>query len=108
MSNSLFKDLTTIETDQKQLESIERLQQAFIDVRRSYRQEYHDSLEHLLTNVKDKMKKNPGMVDAVATYIERFVDEEKHEEAREELYNILAAEMLQTIQTLQHTNCMVM
>jgi hypothetical protein len=107
-SASFFKDLTTVETDQKQLESIDRLQQAFLDVRKSYSQEYKESLNHLLTNVKDKMKRNPGMVDAVNTYVSKFVPVNKQDVAKEELYNLLAAEMLQTLQTLQHATCLVM
>ena len=105
---NLFQDLITIETDQKQLESIDRLQQAFADVRQNYRQEYTDSLTHLIDHVKMKMKRNEGIVEAVRLFVFKFVPVENHEEATEELYNLLAAEMLQTIQTLQHTTCSMM
>jgi hypothetical protein len=108
MSENIFHDLTTIEADQKQLESIDRLQQAFADVRQNYRREYQDSLQHVLANVKNKMKSNEGMVEAVNIYVSRFVSADKEEEATEELYNLLAAEMLQTMHALQHTTCCVM
>ena len=107
-NKNFFQELSIVETDQKQLESIDRLQQAFLDVRKSYSQEYKESLNHLLTNVKDKMKQNPGMVDAVNTYVSKFVPMNKQDVAKEELYNLLAAEMLQTMQTLQHASCVVM
>lgn len=108
MSETFFQDLTIIETDQKQLESIDRLQKAFSDVRRSYRREYQDSLNHLLTNVKDKLKNNEGMVEAVEMYVSKFVSVEKRQNAEEELYNLLAAEILQTMHALQHASCCVM
>lgn len=105
--NTLFHDLSTIEEDTKKLESIDRLQQAFRDVRQSYREEYRDSMTHVLGNIKKKMKKNHGMVEAVNDYVQRFVPGNR-QEATEELYNLLAAEMLHTLQALQHTNCAIM
>lgn len=107
-TNSFFQELATVETDKQQLESIDRLQQAFLDVRKSYSQEYKENLTHLLTNVKDKMKKNPGMVEAVDMYVRKFVPISDQDAAKEELYNLLSAEMLQTLQTLQHATCAVM
>lgn len=107
-NKNFFQELSIVETDQKQLESIDRLQQAFLDVRKSYSQEYKESLTHLLTNVKEKMKRNHGMVEAVDIYVSKFVPVNKQDAAKEELYDLLSAEMLQTLQTLQHATCMVM
>lgn len=108
MDETFFKDLNNIEEDSKKMESIDKLQEAFHEVRESYRTEYQQSLHHVLGNIKEKMSKNKGMVDAVNIYLSKYVAPEKQAPAREELLNMLSAEILQTMQTLQHTSCTVM
>jgi ribosomal protein S7 len=100
--------LNRIEEDSKKLESIDKLQQAFQEVRQSYRSEYQESLDHVLGNIKSKMMQNQSMIDAVTIYVEKYVAPDKRDAASEELYNMLAAEMLQTMQAIQHTSCTLM
>jgi len=107
-NDNFFKDLCTVEEDSKQLESIERLQQAFREVRQAYRDEYNDSMSHILKNIKTKMQHNRGMVDAVNSYVNQFVLPGDRVKATDALYDLLAAEMLHTVQTLQHTSCNTM
>jgi len=105
---NVFSDLKTIEADTQRLERIDKLQKAFQEVRETYRSEYHHSLNHAIGNIKAKMVQNRYMTDAVNSYVEKFVPKEKHDDAREELFNMLAAEFLQTLNTLQHTSCVLM
>lgn len=106
--STIFRDLNILEEDSKQLESIAKLQQAFREVRQNYRDEYTSSMNHVLGQIKEKMRKNHGMVDAVNSYILQYVEPSKHKKATDELYNLLAAEMLHTLQALQHTTCLCM
>lgn len=105
---TFFKDLNLLDKDSKHIESIDRLQKAFIEVRQKYRHEYNDSMNHVLENIKKKMKSNSGMVNAVDSYVQEYVCPDKREDAINSLYDLLAAEMLHTIQTLQHASCVVM
>lgn len=106
MSN-LFQQLGVIEEDQKRLESISKLEDAFNEVKASYAQEYNSTLSEALDQIKIRMKKNPKMVEAVEGYVNKHCKEESKGQAAEELYGMLAAEMLQTFQALSHASCLV-
>lgn len=105
--DNMLRELNTIEHDQKQLESIERLQHAFNQVKETYAREYNDTLGHVITPVKEKLQKDDKMRSVVNNYVEKFVNEDKREIARDELYTILAADYVHTLQTLSHTSCVI-
>lgn len=109
MSN-LFEHLGNIDHDHKQLQQIDELQQAFNKVKKGYEKDYILKLKGAIDEVKSRLKNNCGMHKAVEIYIQKYVigTEEFKNNAREELYEILAAEMLQTFQTLSHTSCSIM
>ena len=108
MSNNIFEQLSTIEQDQKQLDSINRLQTAFDEVRSSYSQEYNTTLSNVLSQFTDKLKANDKMKKAVDTFVSSYVKPECKDDATESLYNMLAAELLQTFQAVSHASCAVM
>lgn len=109
MDNNLFRQIGIIETDGQRLESIRQLEEAFNEIKSSYAQEYDQTLVNIINQIKDKMKRNQKMQNAVEKYIQRYVtDISIKDEAREVLYSMLAAELAQTFQTLSHTSCQVM
>lgn len=104
----LLKEIGTIEEDQKRLESIYQLEKAFNEVKASYSQEYNETLLNAMKEIKSKMKRNPKMKEAVNSFVNIYVHNNKKDEATEALYDMLAAEMLETLQTLSHTSCSIM
>jgi hypothetical protein len=106
MSN-LFAQIGLIEDDQKRLESINRLQEAFNEVKAGYAEEYNSTLVDVISQIKTKLKNNQKMNEAVTTYVNNYVKFDKREEASEALYNMLSAELVQTFQALTHTSCIL-
>jgi len=106
--DKLFSQLNTIEQDQTRLESIRQLESAFNEVKASYSQEYDATLTNVIEHIKDKLKKNVKVRNAVEKYVYTYVRPEVMSEATEVLYGMLAAELAQTMQALTHTSCAVM
>ena len=104
---SIFRDLTTVENDAQKMAEIDRLQEAFNQVRASYAAEHDSSMRHAISEVRERLEKNPGMIRAVQLYTERFVAPDRREAASAALFELLAAELLQTMNALQHTACVV-
>lgn len=104
---NIFTDLSHIEEDSKHLENIRRLQRVFHDVQEKYRNDYTTSLNHSISYVEEKLKANPKMREAVNIFIDKYVKDNK-DNAREELYRMLSAEMLHVIQTMQHVSCIIL
>ena len=96
-----------LESERMNLEQINKLQEAFSDVKASYREHYAEDLNRLLTTFKSKMKNNNNISRVVNEYINKYIDNEQRHNAREELYDILGAEMLETFMTLSHTSCTI-
>ena len=107
MSDDLFNKIGLIETDGKKLETIYQLQKAFEQVKSNYASEYNNTSNDILETVKSRMKKNPYMAKAIQTFVNRYVLSSLRESATEELYGMLSAEIVQTLQTLSHTSCVI-
>jgi len=108
MSNTFFNDINIIENDSKKIECIDKLRQALHEVRKTYHSEYRQSLNHVLENIKSKMMHNKSMVDAVEMYVTKYVPTDKQPKAKDELYDMLAAEVLQTMHVVHQTSCTIM
>jgi len=106
--DKLFAHLATIEEDQNKLESIGQLEEAFNEVKSNYRQEYDTNLKVVIEHIKDKLKRNEKIKNAVEKYVYTYVRPEVVDEAIEVLYGMLAAELAQTMQALTHTSCNLM
>jgi predicted Zn-dependent protease len=96
-----------LESERMNLEQINKLQEAFTEVKASYREHYAEDLNKLLTTFKSRMKNNDNISQVVNDYIDKYINSEHRQSAREELYNILGAEMLETFMTLSHTSCTI-
>lgn len=103
----LFKKIELLETDASKLEQIERFQSAFEELKANCAKEYSSTTHEVLTKIKNKMKANPYMKSAVESYVNTYVIESLRERAKESLYDMLSAEMVQTLQTLSHASCVV-
>lgn len=47
------------------------------------------------------------MREAVEIFVNSYVCQDKKEEATEAMYNMLAAELIQTYQALSHASCVI-
>lgn len=106
--DDLLKEITTIEQDQKQLENIEQLEKALNKVKAGYTQDYNQKLLHTIEQFKSQLKNNQKIRETVDKFVHDYVFPEKRAEARDFLYGILSAEMIQTLQALNHTSCNIM
>ena len=106
--SELFNELTVIEQDQDRIDSINRLQQAFNEVKNGYQYEYNQSVSHMVGEIKSKMKMNTSMVRAVNSFVDKYVENpSKKSAAKDEMYGILSAEMMSMLQALKHTTCII-
>jgi hypothetical protein len=109
MDNNLFRQIGIVDTDGQRLESIRHLEKAFNEVKESYSREYDQTLTNVIEQIKNRMKQNLKMRQAVDGFIQSYVsNENKKTEATEVLYGMLAAELAQTFQALSHTSCSIM
>ncbi len=99
--------LNTIEKDQKRLENIRQLENAFNEVKSSYANEYNNTLAEVNEKIKTKLKENAKIRDVVNKYVRTYAKPEVAEEATDMLYNLLSAELAMTLQTLSHTSCII-
>lgn len=107
-SNNLLTKIELLENDSKKIETIEHLQHAFDKVRSSYSVEYNSLSNDVINTVKARMKQNPYMQRTVQYFVNNYVIDSLKEQATEELYNMLSAEVVLTFQTLSHTSCTVL
>lgn len=105
--DEILQKLNTVGRDQQKLETLNRLEQAVNEVKKSCSEEYSTTLSSVIEKIKEKMKANPNMVKAVENFSHNFVPIEKRGEAEEALYGMLSAEIAQTVQVLSHTSCVV-
>lgn len=105
--DSLFRDIYNIREDERKIREISRLQEAFRNVSDQFRREYNESVSHSVGYIKTHLKNNNNIRETVNDFITRFVVEENREQATEELYDMLAGELLHTFSTLQHASCIL-
>ena len=102
--DNIFNLVGQVEQEHHVLEEVNKIQESFDSIKNTYKSEYDQHLTDLLATFKGKMKNNATVSTAINTYVDKYVDDEgKKEQAREELYNILCAEMIDTFIALSHT-----
>ena len=105
--DNLFSDIGRLDSERLSLEQINRLQDAFNDVKKSYDYKYEEDLNSVIKSMRQRLQSNQMICDTVNNYIQKYVSSDKQDNAKEELYNILSAEMLQTLVALSHTSCII-
>jgi 3-hydroxyacyl-CoA dehydrogenase len=92
-----------MDEEERYLKKIEALQEAFSNIKKEHDHHFH----HILNTFKQKMKENPVIVENVESFVNNYVIAEYENEAREVLYGMLAAEMVDAIRTLSKTSCTI-
>lgn len=109
MSNHhVLHQLQSLENDQRRLEEIKQLEDALQIAKKKYVKDYNNVSENLVGQVVQKLKNNIRVKSVVDNYIKSYVNPNSSEAAERELYNIMAAEFLEMLETLNHTSCSVM
>lgn len=106
--DNLFKELNDIETEQSELNRLQALKQAVTDAQQQHKEHLNQSFGHVTDTFKEKLKENNTFSKMVEDYVQKYVPSEKHTDAREDLFNILAKEMISTFNSLNHTSCGIM
>ena len=101
--NQLLKEISVMDEEALYLKKIESLQEAFSNIK----QDHDNHLRHILNTFKQKMQDNPVIEENVESFVNNYVINEYQDEARDVLYSMLAAEMVDTFQTLSNSTCSV-
>lgn len=99
----LIDKINLINHDQEELKNIEELQKAFNNVKENCRKERDHNLREAVDKVKEKLKNNPGISKVVESFVAKYIQYDLQESAEEDLYDMLAAEYLETLNAMTHT-----
>lgn len=104
-NKKILDEISNIESLERDFHKIRSLNESINEVYVKNKIELEKNLQHITEIFKNKLKKNEDFVSVVEKYVQTFVkDEEIKESAREELFLILAAEILGMIRGISHTN----
>jgi|SRR3989304_2658870 len=104
--NKFFKELHDVDEEQQVLDKIEYLRHTFDEVKLTFNKDKYEKTTHLINQIVEKMKNNQGVKNAVIKYVNRYVPYDK-DKAIEELYQLLAGEILGTMMALSHATCSI-
>lgn len=105
--DNFLPELKELEQNEKKLQMIKELEENILTLKQKYSREYSNEINVLLHYIREKMEQNINMKNVVETYVNRYCNKNQQEEAREQLYNLLSAEIIQIIQTITRTNCII-
>lgn len=101
----LLKDIFDIESLERDLYKIRSLNESINDVYIKNKEELETNLKHITELFKFKLKQNKEFSVVVNNYVNMFVkDESLKDFAKEEMFLILAAEMLGMFRGIAHSN----
>lgn len=106
--SDILKEILNFETDEEELEKIVEMNKTLKQMSDEVVANKQTHLTHITETFVNKLKTNPNFIYVVNNYVDKYVEEKKKNEAREELYLILAGELLGVCRGLNHTNCTVM
>jgi hypothetical protein len=105
---NIMDNLHRLETDQHRLDEIAHLEIMLKDAKKKYVSDYKNMTEKVVSPVVGKLKDNSRIKKVVDNYLDTYVLTDKRNNAEIELYNIMAAEFLGTLEALSQTQCSVM
>jgi len=105
-NKKILDEITNIESLERDFHKIRSLNESINEVYVKNKIELEKNLKHITEIFKNKLKQNEDFASVVEKYVQTFVkdEEEIKESAREELFLILAAEILGMIRGISHTN----
>ena len=101
--DNIIKELTEIETCQEEIKKIESLNETLKQISNEVKKQNEEHIQKITNIFNDKLKSNPNYIKVVNNFIQKYVNEELEEEAREELFLILTGEVLSIFKGLTQT-----
>jgi hypothetical protein len=106
--DELIKEFALLEKNQYEIEKIQALNETLTQVSNDVRKQTDDHVKNITNIFNTKLKQNKNFNDVVNNYIDKYIPDDRKEEAREELFLILTGEMLGIFKGLSQTKCCIM
>jgi hypothetical protein len=103
--DNIITQLQQLESDQHRLEEIQKIEHMLKKVKSEFKKDYTEISAKVVDKFVDKLKHNKRIKNVVEDYIDAYVTPEFKKDATESLYEIMSAEYMEVIETLNHTSC---
>jgi len=106
----ILNELLLIESEESDLHKIEALKDTLEHVFENVKEQNQHHLQDITAIFKNKLKENPNFKTVVDNYVDKYVhDEIKKDSAKEDLFDILTAELLGMFRGVSRTTkCSIM
>lgn len=106
--DDLIKEFALLENNQYEIEKIQALNETLTQVSNDVKKQTDEHIKNITNIFNTKLKQNKNFNDVVNNYIDKYISDDRKEDAREELFLILTGEMLGIFKGLSQTKCCIM
>jgi hypothetical protein len=106
--DDILRELSQIETTEHELHKIEALNETLSQFTEEVKKQNQNHLENITNIFNNKLKSNPNFRKVVTNYVNKYVNEDKRDEATEELFLILTGEILGMYRGITQAKCSIM
>jgi len=106
--DNILKEIAQIDSAEEDLHKLELLNETISQVSQNVKKQNEEHLQNITSLFTEKIKNNPGYNKVVTNFIDKYVTEDKKEEAKNELFLILTGELLSVFKGLNQSNCSIM
>ena len=105
---NILKEIAQIDTEKEDLHKLELLNETISQVSQNVKKQNDEHLKNITSIFAEKIKNNPGYNKVVTDFVNKYVNDDKKEDATNELFLILTGELLSVFKGLNQTNCSIM
>ena len=105
---NILKEISQIDSGQENLHKLELLNETIEQVSSQVKKQNDEHLKNLTLVFNEKIRNNQGYSKVVNDFVDKYVSEDKKEDAKNDLFLILTGELLSVFKGLNQTNCSVM
>jgi len=106
--NNILKEISQIDSGEEELHKLQLLNETILQVSHNVKKQNEEHLKNITSIFEEKIKNNIGYNKVVNDFINKYVNEDKKEAAKDELFLILTGELLSVFKGLNQSNCSVM
>lgn len=99
----IIRELTEIETCQEEINKIDTLNETLKQISNEVKKQNEEHIQKITNIFNDKLKSNPNYIKVVNNFIEKYVNTNQQNDAREELFLILTGEVLSIFKGITQT-----
>ena len=105
---NILKEIAQIDSAQENLHKLELLNETIEQVSSQVKKQNEEHLKNLTLVFNEKIRNNQGYSNVVNDFVDKYVSEDKKDDAKNDLFLILTGELLSVFKGLNQTNCSVM